>query len=551
MTRDAAATLASVFLALALAALFVWPLAATIVESLRGSGPVAGGSLIDPQGMSQELARPLALARETVRVVLTTELLALPAGVLLALLLFRTDLWGRQVLLALMLVSLFVPMPLHATAWLGAIGNAGRSQAVGTAPLLVGWFGAAFVHAMAAIPWVVLFAGVGMKHVEPELEESALLDMPAWKVALVITPRRAIGAISAAALAVAVLTAGDMTVTDLLQVRTYAEEAFIQSQLGEGPTAAAKVALPPLVVLGSLIVIVARMLLRIDPARVASAETLARTWRLGRWRVPLGVAVLFSVGCVVGVPIYGLVWRAGRVAGAAARGRAPHWSAEGLAGTLAGAWQEVSLPSYLMPSPLGASLIYAVLGATATASLAWLFAWKARAPGPWRWAAAGAVALSLATPGPIAGMALKLAYLQVPPVHDTGTILVLAYMVRTLPYALLVLWPALRAIPEEYLEAAAVDGYGSFGRALRVALPLSVGPLTAAWGVSFVLALGELPATNIVLPAGLNTLSSLVWSLLHTGVESHLAGVGLILALLFAISGAAAAGMLRWSGVER
>ena len=50
-----------------------------------------------------------------------------------------------------------------------------------------------------------------------------------------VTLRRALGAIAAAALAVAVLTAGDMTVTDLLQVRTYAEEAYLQYSLGRGP----------------------------------------------------------------------------------------------------------------------------------------------------------------------------------------------------------------------------------------------------------------------------------------------------------------------------
>ncbi len=60
--------------------------------------------------------------------------------------------------------------------------------------------------------------------------------------------RRAITApIAAAALAVAVLTAGDMTVTDLLQVRTYAEEAFLQFILGRGLSDAMMVALPPLV----------------------------------------------------------------------------------------------------------------------------------------------------------------------------------------------------------------------------------------------------------------------------------------------------------------
>jgi iron(III) transport system permease protein len=51
--------------------------------------------------------------------------------------------------------------------------------------------------------------------------------------------------------------------------------------------------------------------------------------------------------------------------------------------------------------------------------------------------------------------------------------------------------------------------------------------------VAFVLAFGELPATNIVSPPAVQTLPIFVWRLLHTGVESHLAGVGLILLVIF------------------
>jgi iron(III) transport system permease protein len=299
-----------------------------------------------------------------------------------------------------------------------------------------------------------------------------------------------------------------------------------------------------------MIAVAARALLRADPARVASTRLRARTWRLGPWRLPLGLGATLGVGGVLAVPIYGLLWRAGRVAGAAARGQPPYWSAHGLAGTLSAAWKDVALPSWLMPSPLLATLGLAALGASATAALAWLLAWKARRPGPWRLAAAAAAALALATPGPVAGMALKLAYLPIPEIHDTGAIVVLGYVLRTLPYALLVLWPALRALPETYFEAAAVDGYGPVGRTMLVALPLSAGALAAAWGTAFVLALGELPTTNIVLPAGLTTLASLVWGLLHTGVESHLAGVGLILLAFFGLTGFLAALILRWTGIE-
>ena len=325
----------------ALLVLVGWPLTATVLEAGRvprrldraltaiglddwalrirrvwniDSEP-ASGNVIDPAATAQllrntgGLGRPARLAVETLTLVLMTEALVLPPGILLAFLLFRTDAWGRGLLLGILGVAAFVPLPLHATAWLGAFGNAGRMQAFGFAPILVGRTGAAVVHALASLPWVVFLVGVGLRTVEPELEESAELDMPVGWVWLKVTLRRSVGAIAAAALAVAVLTSGDMTVTDLLQVRTYAEEAYVQFTLGHGPADAAVVSVPPLLLLGGAIALVARSLLRADPARLASAFAPARQWQLGRWRIAAGTALLVLVGNLAALPLYSLVWR--------------------------------------------------------------------------------------------------------------------------------------------------------------------------------------------------------------------------------------------------
>jgi iron(III) transport system permease protein len=491
-----------------------------------GPGP-ATGNAIDPAGTAQllretgGLARPARLAVETARLVMGTEFLALAAGIPLALLLFRTDVWGRKLLLAVLGIAAFVPLPLHATAWLGALGNAGRMQAIGVRPILVGRWGAAIIHALAALPWVVLLAGVGFRTVEPELEETAELDMPAWRVWTRITLRRSMGAIAAAAVAVAVLTAGDMTVTDLLQVRTYAEEAYVQFTLGRGPADAAVVSIPPLILLGGAVLLMARGLERADPARLASAFARAKRWKLGGWRVPLGGLLVLLVGNLLALPLYSLLWRAGRVGGRARLGQPPVWSLSGLVGTLRYAASE----SW---EPIQTSLVLAAVAATITVTLAWALAWISRRSGPWQLVALGTLALTLATPGPVAGMAMELAYLWFPSIYDSPMIVVLAQSMRTLPYALLILWPALRILPRELLESAAVDGLGPWGVIRQVALPLSGRALLAAWAVTFILGFGELPATNLLQPPGVTTITFRIWTLLHTGVESHLAGVALV-----------------------
>lgn len=85
---------------------------------------------------------------------------------------------------------------------------------------------------------------------------------------------------------------------------------------------------------GFLVVWGSRWLMRADPARIASAAVRARPWRLGRWRLPLGLLVAATVGNLFALPIHGLAWRAGRVGGSVMLGTPPHWSLSGLAGTL-------------------------------------------------------------------------------------------------------------------------------------------------------------------------------------------------------------------------
>ena len=523
----------------ALVAVVGWPLLAMVLEATKPeetSGP--GGGEIVATTRAGEIVRPLGLAVQTARLVLATEAIALPIGVALAFVLFRTDVWGRRGMLGVVALAAFVPMPLVATAWLGALGNAGRSQAIGLGVLLDGWSGAAFIHAMASLPWIVAIVGVGLRAVEPDLEESARLDLPPWRVVLRVTLRRSLGALAAAALAVMVLTAGDMSVTDLLAVRTYAEESYTQYQSGNSPRAAA-VALPPLVAFGALILVGVRGLLKVDPARVLSASSRSRDWRLGAWRVPVGLGVMATFGNAVTLPIFSLIWHAGHVV---ERGQA-RWSLAGFGATLASTAGELFAGGLSRPlrAPMVSSAILSGVAAVLTVALAWSLAWLARAPGPWRWATAATVALTLAVPGPVAGMALVVAYLPIAIVYDSPMRVVLAYMLRTLPYAVLVLWPAVRSLPSEYLEAASLEGYGAWGQARRVAIPLTLGAIAAAWGVSFALGLGELPAANIAAPAGVMLVSVRIWELLHRGVESHLAGMGLVMLAVVALAGTLAA----------
>ena len=163
--------------------------------------------------------------------------------------------------------------------------------------------------------------------------------------------------------------------------------------------------------------------------------------------------------------------------------------------------------------------------------------WAARGSRLWNAITIATLCLTLAAPGPVAGMALVLAYRNVPVVYDFPGMIILAQTFRSLPYAILLLWPFLSSFPQDYLDAAAIDGLDRPRQFLRVVIPLALRPIVAAWAIAFAMGLGELAATNIATPPGVPPVSVVIWGMLHTGVESTLAGVALIVLLVVAVAG--------------
>ena len=88
--------------------------------------------------------------------------LALLPGSLLALLVVKTDLPGRRMVVALLGALLLMPLYLQAAAWQAGFGIGGWFTRLWHAgPLLAGWRGAVWVQAVATVPWIALIADSG------------------------------------------------------------------------------------------------------------------------------------------------------------------------------------------------------------------------------------------------------------------------------------------------------------------------------------------------------------------------------------------------------
>ena len=492
-------------------------------------------------------ARTWTLALNTLLLASATCAISLPLGTVLAWLLLRTDLPGRRVALLLLGVMLFVPLYLQTAAWQAGFGLQGwYTLATGSPALLVGWTGAVWVHAMAAVPWVVLITGVGLRLLEPELEEQALLDGSSRQVLLRVTLRGALPAIGLAGLLTAIVVAGEMTVTDLFAVRTYAEELYTRTAIGPQP-GDGPLAMAPGMLLTVVLVIAGVVLCgKLAPHDRPPSFRPRWVYRLGRWRIAWALLVAAVLLLLIGVPLLNLCYKAGLLVTQTDAGRVRTFSA----------WKCLAM---VARSPLdhreefGWSLLIGSLAATAATTIAVGLAWLARRGGPKALPALLIAAVGLALPGPIVGLGLihLLNRPEIPGMvylYDRSILPpLLGQLIRCLPPAILVMWHALRTVSTETLDAAAVDGASPLRRLWSIALPARLPAVAVAWVVALAIALGELAASILVVPPRVTTLSVRIFGLLHAGVEDQVAGICLaLIALLAGMAAVAALLVRRW-----
>jgi iron(III) transport system permease protein len=470
-----------------------------------------------------EADRVAGLAATTAALAGLTLLFALPAGVGLGVLLSRTDLPGRGPLRALLVAAMFVPLPLFALAW-QAVGGGWRPWTQGVVP-------AAFVHAMAALPWVVWLTGLGLARVEPELEEDALTMMPVAGVLWRVSLRQAAPAVGLAAVWVALQTAGEITVTDLGMVRTFAEEVYTQF-VTDSPVAlgrAVALALP----MTAAAVLVVGLLLRGWAGRLAVSASARPplVLGLGVWRWPAFAGMFLVVALYAGVPLVSLLRQAGG---------GEHWSLHRLAVEVRRAW---SLNSLMVLDSLAWSAAAGVLAA----GLALVGSWVALDSRAMR-RLLFLLAMALwAVPGPVLGFGLKeaidrlmdvedvlLAWTSARPVravlYDLSTPLPVlwAHVARLFPYAVAVVWPAVRDVPRDLRESAWIDGAGSWGEFRRVIWPATRGAVATAAVAVTALALGELAASKLVQVPGRQTFAQELWAQMHYAATATTAALGLV-----------------------
>jgi iron(III) transport system permease protein len=491
--------------------------------------------------------------------------LCVPVGVVGAVLLYRTDLPLRYALRFLTVLTLFVPLPLYVSGWQATFGSGGllplpswsiqsapdpNAPAFGSTwtPWAQGIGAAIWVHAIAGLPWVVWLTGRGLRWVEPELEEDALTWMPAACVLLRVTLRRSAAAIGTAALWVALQAATEVTVTDMMQVRTYGEQVFNQFVRADRDLVPRLVAVAlPSVLLSWLLIITAVTRWQRSLPALVTVSPSPRLFRLGRLRWPILAGVLVLVALLALVPLVSLVWKAG-LAGSPER-----WSAQEC-------WDALAKAARTRSGLIARSLLLAGAAGILASALALLTCWLAVEARRFRFAIMTLIAVAWALPAPITGIGLKetiAGLLQAVPIRSLAIALyygpsplpgLWVNLIRFFPCAVAFLWPVVRFLPRELRDAARVDGARPLQELWYVLVPLTGTAMARAALAVAVLSLGELGAGKLVETPGSETFAHELFSQMHYGTGRDIAALSLLLLLPVLLGGTLVALGRLWSG---
>ena len=451
-----------------------------------------------------------AIVANTLGLTALTVLGAVLVGVPMALVTAHTDLPGRHVWLALLAAPLAVPSYIGAFAYFAAFGPGGEIETLTGlgAPPVRGLAGAALVMTLYTYPFVLLTTRASLRQLDGSLVDAARsLGLPLgaalWRVVL---PRVRSG-IAAGALLVALYTLSDFATPAILRLDTFTRIIYVEYN-AFGLDRAALLSLQLLVLVAVVLILESRV--------GVERETPQR-----RLEISLRSGVRTGLTAVMGLVLA---------------------AALALPAMVFGAWLWRDGAGDFDPMLVWNSAYPALLAAAAAVLVALPVAQAAAAGSAGRWLERIAT-LGFGIPGIVMGTALVYVGLQLDFLYQTLTLLVIGYVLRFLPLAVGAIRTSVARVDANLIGAARSLGASPLEAFRRVSLPLILPGVVAGGALVFLEAMRELPATLLLRPTGLETLTTELWQVYEAGYFGRAAMPGLLLiavsavALVFMLSG--------------
>ena len=477
----------------------------------------------------------------TVMLGICASLIAIPLGALIAWICSADGIVSR-ILLVASLALLLVPMFIHVSGWDAAFGKLGwltstRGQVL--VPLVSGWTAASWIHGLAAAPQVAVILLIGLAMGDRSYEEQALLETSSTRVFWNITFPRIAPLLILCIVWNIVFCAREIAVTDLYQIGTLAEQIYLGYSLGINSVGgnwsadqlaqAGNISSTLTVAIVTWLSAVSLFLFTKLTALEFYGDQIAprRAARCGWKRNLAGILILIVL---VGVPIGNVLIRASffvvPIDGVPTQGY-----------SINQIFNAITRSALDYKNEFAWSFLIAICSATLILASATLIGFVARRSRLAQVVLAVALAISCALPGPTIGTLIAGLFSNL----ENGTFIhwfynytitgpVLANFIFCWPLGTLIVWFVFRKVPEDSLDAANVDGAGWVTRLSRFGLTENRRALIGCWFVTFALSFGELSASQIVRPAGMDTVPRKMLGDLHAGVNEMTAGITIVTA---------------------
>jgi iron(III) transport system permease protein len=470
-------------------------------------------------------ARALVPFSTTVELVVDTALLAagvvaaaLVVGVPLAWLVVRSDLPGRRFWGLAASLPLVIPSFVAALALLGALAPRGLLQqalepvGVETLPEIYGYWGALLALTLSTYPYVFLLTAAGLRGADPTAEEAARsLGAGRGSVLLRVTLPTLRPSLAAGSLLVALYVLSDFGAVSLMGYPTLTTGIYVRYESLLALDAAAILALVLVALAGVVVLLASRWRLRGAIYRsTPGAGRPAELVRLGPWKWPALAFCTSVLGLLLALPLGVLIW----------------WSvrADPITGRAGVAW-EAAFNSALTA---GIAAVVAVVVVLPVAVLSW------RYPSPLSRALERLALSPSALPGIAVALALVFFGVRAGFLYQSLGLLLFAYLIRFMPYALASTRASLDTVSPRLEEAARSLGRKPLSATASVVLPLTRPGLLAGGALVFLSTVKELPATLLLRPTGFETLATEIWRGTSLGAYSAVAPSALLLVAIAA-----------------
>jgi iron(III) transport system permease protein len=471
-------------------------------------------------------ARSLVSLETTIELVIDTMVLAVgvvvaahAVGVPLAWLVVRTDLPGRRLWGLAASLPLVIPSFVAALALLGAFAPRGLLQqaleplGVETLPDVTGYWGALLALTLSTYPYVFLLASAGLREIDPSAEDAARsLGAGRLKVLFRVTLPSLRPALAAASLLVSLYVLSDFGAVSLMGYSTLTTGIYVRYESLLALDAAAILALVLIALAVGIVLLGSQWRLRGAVYRsTPGSGRAAQVVSLGRWRWPALAFCASVLSLFLVVPLGVLLW----------------WSAT--ADPIGGRGAFVWHAAFNSTAIAGTAAIVAAVVVLPAAILAWRYPSRSS-----RWLERVTLSPS-ALPGIAVALALVFVGARIGGVlYQSLGLLLLAYLIRFMPYSLASTRASLDTVSPRLEEAARSLGRKPLGATTSVVLPLARSGLLAGAALVFLSTIKELPATLLLRPLGFETLATEIWKGTSIGAYSQVAPSALLLVAIAA-----------------